>query len=923
MAQFAYQVLDIIRGLDALQVKTFDITARFDGRSFIPRAALQKYLTLASIRVLLKHQRIEDDIAENIRDNFIAVFAILIRMNKWDHITYFIQSDEFLDSRLPFYDCGSWHQACRNHFNEFRKTQWEFCAQPLADGTLHNIRLHEDRIIPVTLIRSLKSGPDATVDLLEVHHDYNLLVQKDQHDIPVTSQFVLKTYRKTTADTYDTERTAYRMLQHPDIAGYVPQCYGTWRQKDTHHILLEYIDGDNLAKLFTQPHPADQADRVRFWSSLIDILKPLCRIHEHVDPEDRHKMIQGIHQDIKPDNILWKPKTLSGARYDLDYVLIDFGLTYFNGTNAHKPESKIRDGRGTQMFSAPECFRDEKDLFEEHQPRRAKPSKDIWSLGCVFSLALVWSVLGPNSVSDYQDQLGHATAEIDGLGNTSYRGCFHNGDSVLQEVTDMHEEVKRACERHDPIIQDLVPIVAKMLGPAKSRPKIAKVRESCQKAVIRATAILQRESSPSSTSSYQHWSPRSGVGPYDVKATGYLEPGFGLQYTSPALNQSPQLLFGTGWGSTTTKSALVPNQDKDRSTIPANHEYSYPSGYSNALSTQQDVARTPDHPKSPRLSQKFPAQSGFDRVGGTSPQTEKSRKRTPQPKEQESVTGPKGSLSVITESVSRKASQTKHGRSKHSGKRPRHRTPFLYARIDQVDDWIQRKDQKTARPRPVLEEELANLRYRDHIFLVDNSITMEPYKAQVRCTLASLAYLVKRFDSDGIDLYFTRDSDRVRDKHREKLLSLFDRIKFHGTGSIGTGLGRILTKFTDPSIRPSTRKPNGDWAVSIYVLTDGLWGCEEENLCDIPDVLQKTVNKMPNRVGLGIQFIQFGRNEIGNWRLRELDNNWAKHGLDKDIIDHTYNDGNVYKMLLGSFESSWDNESSPLGPNVFPSFQPG
>jgi hypothetical protein len=36
----------------------------------------------------------------------------------------------------------------------------------------------------------------------------------------------------------------------------------------------------------------------------------------------------------------------------------------------------------------------------------------------------------------------------------------------------------------------------------------------------------------------------------------------------------------------------------------------------------------------------------------------------------------------------------------------------------------------------------------------------------------------------------------------------------------------------------------------------------------------------------------------------------------RDIIDTTPYDGNVYKMLLGSFDSSWDDEPSSATDNI-------
>lgn len=159
---------------------------------------------------------------------------------------------------------------------------------------------------------------------------------------------------------------------------------------------------------------------------------------------------------------------------------------------------------------------------------------------------------------------------------------------------------------------------------------------------------------------------------------------------------------------------------------------------------------------------------------------------------------------------------------------------------------------------------------------------MKPHKLQVRHALESLGYLVKRFDPDGIELYFTRGPETARGKDREKLLQVFDNVGFHGAGSIGVVLGKVLNKCTSPGPLTSLMKKSRKiWGASIYVLTDGVWGCDKECLCQLPELIGTTVKKMDTRIELGIQFIQVGHHPIGTWRLRELDDEWKKHGLDK------------------------------------------
>jgi hypothetical protein len=167
------------------------------------------------------------------------------------------------------------------------------------------------------------------------------------------------------------------------------------------------------------------------------------------------------------------------------------------------------------------------------------------------------------------------------------------------------------------------------------------------------------------------------------------------------------------------------------------------------------------------------------------------------------------------------------------------------------------------------------------IFIVDNSESMAQYRSEVKRTLGSLGYLVKKFDPDGIEVYFSRSSKTARHNDRARLLALFDTVPFQGEGGMETTLAKILDKCTEPSLLSSMFKRKKSWGVSIYVLTDGVWGCQEECLCKIPNTIKTTVAKMKNRVKLGIQFIQFGKDPVGTWRLHQLDDEWEKHGIDK------------------------------------------
>lgn len=72
------------------------------------------------------------------------------------------------------------------------------------------------------------------------------------------------------------------------------QFYASWTCGDTSSILLEYVGGGTLTHfLQRKPAPDTQEDVFKFWENLIQIAKPLGRIHRLPDPANRHKYRQG------------------------------------------------------------------------------------------------------------------------------------------------------------------------------------------------------------------------------------------------------------------------------------------------------------------------------------------------------------------------------------------------------------------------------------------------------------------------------------------------------------------------------------------------------------------------------------------------------------------------------------------------------
>jgi hypothetical protein len=155
---------------------------------------------------------------------------------------------------------------------------------------------------------------------------------------------------------------------------------------------------------------------------------------------------------------------------------------------------------------------------------------------------------------------------------------------------------------------------------------------------------------------------------------------------------------------------------------------------------------------------------------------------------------------------------------------------------------------------------------------------MEKHRAEARRTFEALAYLVKELDPDGIEVHFTKSRSVGHRRHRNKLLGLFDGVKFEGQSSMEATLSRILEmpkrkSWSFPSLSRHSVKEK-----SVIVLTDGKWlGNKVDGM---PELIKRQVTKAGSKRSLGIQFIQFGDDDLGTSRLRELDDQLEQHGVD-------------------------------------------
>ncbi|ELR10225.1 hypothetical protein VC83_08985 [Pseudogymnoascus destructans] len=240
------------------------------------------------------------------------------------------------------------------------------------------------------------------------------------------------------------------------------------------NIILEYGDHDVDEYFMEFVPPVFQSEIKSFWGCLFDVADAVKHIHHlKVNTEGRTQGFNGWHAKIKPDNIL----TVQGQ-----FKLADPGFaTFVKKKNTETDPKKVVAG-GTETYSAPER------RYSSSGTREGAVSQkiDIWSLGCVFSIAATWVVLGHEGIRQFTELrqrsirkiIGQQAAQLTGpYPNLDY---FHNGREVLPDVLSWHAYLRSVLRKSDTITSSVLDLIDNemFVGDAGCR--------------IKATELLQK-----------------------------------------------------------------------------------------------------------------------------------------------------------------------------------------------------------------------------------------------------------------------------------------------------------------------------------------------------------------------------------------------------------------------------------------------
>lgn len=158
---------------------------------------------------------------------------------------------------------------------------------------------------------------------------------------------------------------------------------------------------------------------------------------------------------------------------------------------------------------------------------------------------------------------------------------------------------------------------------------------------------------------------------------------------------------------------------------------------------------------------------------------------------------------------------------------------------------------------------------------MDDSITMKTHWDDVVHLFSVFAYFVKRFDYNGLEMYFTVSENKKTFKDTSSVVSVLKNMKHTTYSNIDMRLGEILRNYKIDLERQERRK-GSFWKgkvvkpLSLYVFTDAVWqDCDA--VAPIEAMIEKQRELALPREQVAIQFIRFGNDPTGIAKLEYLD----------------------------------------------------
>jgi len=741
--------------------------------------------------------------------------------------------------------------------------------------------------------------------------------------------FALKTFEEGNAGPYENEKKAFQALRkndgmvrylgeyiHKEVhesstkASTVPEIVTPDSQEDetrvTYNILLEFGEFDLEEYLHDVLPPVVQTEVEAFWKGLFEVADAVKGVHNlQTNTDGRVQEYYGWHADIKPDNIL----IVQGK-----FKLADPGFaTFVKKTDGN---ALARLCGGTETYGAP----------ERHPGRRESLSAvpqtiDTWSLGCVFSIAATWVVLGYEGIRQFSRlrekaimKIGPTTGaneksvgqEKSAIATDDMGDYFHDSQCVLNDVLDWHEMLRHSLRHTDTITKRVLDLVdQKMLVDDASRRLSAE--KTCE--ALREILIESRGG------------PRKQIPPNIMAALKKVDEEDTIKSPeSFEVEKADSKAHGKGKGQSLTiqdqrkarKSKL--NGEPFKKTTHRSEYRRSAMAAQNAMRGSSRSGRVPDVPKLPASAttaqpSQVPNPTPTATILPTRPQLVHDIQVTNTTYPARLPTDSSGS--TPTRHKMQQQSRIKNGRKHQNVFQAREEIEMREKGIIHAFRKVRRtvKDPLLAdhyKNRDIVSD---NCRYKLNSFvltamkkfLVDNAESMEDFWYEAKFLLETLLKKAQGLDENGMDLMFTIGSyDVENQKGTSRIMTQMDNMKARPKKGMHTDMRGSLGNIFDKYITDARRKKqyNSDIKnLTLIVLTDGKWegtkNKEEVNrkIVYFSRELEGIIGNLKDRP-VSIEFIQFGYDEDATYRLKALDNDLKYSGIRYvfELLDEKHSD---------------------------------
>ncbi|MFN2156778.1 MAG: protein kinase domain-containing protein [Anaerolineae bacterium] len=199
---------------------------------------------------------------------------------------------------------------------------------------------------------------------------------------------------------FEAEARTLASLKHPGI----PDIYAYFSERGRNYLVMEYIEGPDLADGLTRPHDGSIVPgKAQPVENVIQYAIQICQVLDYLE----HHEPPVIHNDIKPANIILDEN--SGRA-----VLVDFGTarTRYARSSADAPSAQHASVYGTVGYAAAE-------LYEG----KAEPRSDVYALA-----ATMYHLLTDDDPRDHPFQFPRMDAIHDPLRSTLVKALANEVD---------------------------------------------------------------------------------------------------------------------------------------------------------------------------------------------------------------------------------------------------------------------------------------------------------------------------------------------------------------------------------------------------------------------------------------------------------------------------------------------------------------